>query len=99
MKRRDFLMAAAFGGVVARAAANASDNMSAEIVEYTKPVFNLHKFFDAALKITAIDLLTAHKQYFLRTRTADGGEGIVQVKNIEDYVPILANRVRPFFMG
>ncbi len=59
----------------------------------------MRKFFGAPLKITAIDLLSAHKQYFLRTRTADGGEGIVQVKNIEDYVPILANRVRPFFLG
>jgi L-alanine-DL-glutamate epimerase-like enolase superfamily enzyme len=95
MNRRDFLMAAAFGGVLAKGA----DDMSAQIVEYNRPVFNLHKFFDTPLKISAIDLLSAHKQFFLRTRTADGGEGIVQVKNIEDYVPILANRVRPFFLG
>jgi L-alanine-DL-glutamate epimerase-like enolase superfamily enzyme len=99
MNRRHFLQTAAGVGLLSVAAAQASDDMSAQIVEYTQPVFHLRKFFDSPLKITAIDLLTAHKQYFLRTRTADGGEGIVQVKNIEDYVPILANRVRPFFLG
>jgi L-alanine-DL-glutamate epimerase-like enolase superfamily enzyme len=99
MHRRHFLQAAAGAGLLGGAAASASDDMSAQIVEYRQPVFHLQKFFDAPLKITAIDLLSAHKQYFLRTRTADGGEGIVQVKNIVDYVPILANRVRPFFLG
>jgi L-alanine-DL-glutamate epimerase-like enolase superfamily enzyme len=99
MHRRHFLQAAAGAGLLGGAAARASDDMSAQIVEYRQPVFYLQKFFDAPLKITAIDLLSAHKQYFLRTRTADGGEGIVQVKNIVDYVPILANRVRPFFLG
>jgi L-alanine-DL-glutamate epimerase-like enolase superfamily enzyme len=87
-------MAAALGGTLMRAA-----DMTPEIAEYMKPCFQLGKFFDQPLIITAIDLLQVRNQYFLRTRTANGGEGLVQVKNIEDYVPILANRVRPFFMG
>jgi L-alanine-DL-glutamate epimerase-like enolase superfamily enzyme len=94
MDRRSFLMAAALGGTLMRAA-----DMTPEIAEYMKPCFQLGKFFDQPLIITAIDLLQVRNQYFLRTRTANGGEGLVQVKNIEDYVPILANRVRPFFMG
>jgi L-alanine-DL-glutamate epimerase-like enolase superfamily enzyme len=73
--------------------------MSAEIQEFQKPVFDLHKFFKSPVKIDSIDLLHANKEYFLRTRSTDGAEGMVQVKNIEDYVPILANRVRPFFLG
>jgi L-alanine-DL-glutamate epimerase-like enolase superfamily enzyme len=73
--------------------------MTAEIAAYSKPVFNLHSFFPAPVKIASIELLHAHNQYFLRTRSADGVEGIVQAKNIEEYIPILAQRVRPFFLG
>jgi L-alanine-DL-glutamate epimerase-like enolase superfamily enzyme len=73
--------------------------MSAEILEFQKPVFDLHNFFKTPVKIDSIELLHANKEYFLRTRSTDGAEGLVQVKNIEDYVPILANRVRPFFLG
>jgi L-alanine-DL-glutamate epimerase-like enolase superfamily enzyme len=76
-----------------------ADDMSNEILEYQKPVFDLHQFFQNPLKIESIELLQAHKEYFLRTRSSDGAEGVVQVKNIEDYIPILANRVRPFFLG
>lgn len=73
--------------------------MAAEISEYQKPVFNLPRFFSAPLIISSIELLQARNQFFLRTRTKDGGEGIIQAKNIEDYVPILKNRVKPFFLG
>jgi L-alanine-DL-glutamate epimerase-like enolase superfamily enzyme len=76
-----------------------ADSMESEILEYQKPVFNLHKFFPAPVKIASIELLQAHKQYFLRTRSADGAEGIVQTKDIVDYVQILAHRVMPHFLG
>jgi L-alanine-DL-glutamate epimerase-like enolase superfamily enzyme len=97
MDRRSFLAAALLGAPALRAF-GASD-MTAEIAAYSKPVFNLHSFFPAPVKIASIELLHAHSQYFLRTRSADGAEGIVQAKNIEEYIPILAQRVRPFFLG
>jgi L-alanine-DL-glutamate epimerase-like enolase superfamily enzyme len=101
MNRRNFFKVGAGGAVMASAATRASGapNMASEIREYQKPVFNLHKFFTSPVKISSIELLQAHNQFFLRTRTSDGGEGVVQAKNIEDYVPILANRVKPFFLG
>ena len=74
-------------------------DMSAEILEYKKPVFHLHSFFTTPVKIESIDLLLAHGQYFLRTRSADGAEGIIRTKDIADYVDILAHRVRPHFLG
>jgi L-alanine-DL-glutamate epimerase-like enolase superfamily enzyme len=102
MNRRTFLSAAAGGafwpGGLAAGGVGA-DDMSNQILEYQKPVFDLHKFFRNPLKIESIELLQAHKEYFLRTRSSDGAEGVIQVKNIEDYIPILANRVRPFFLG
>jgi L-alanine-DL-glutamate epimerase-like enolase superfamily enzyme len=62
-------------------------------------VFNLHRFFNAPVRIASIDLLQAHGQFFLRTRSADGAEGIVQTKDIADYIQILGRRVMPHFLG
>ena len=74
-------------------------DMDAEILDYKKQVFNLHSFFSAPVKIESIELLKAYGQYFLRTRTADGAEGLVQTKDIADYTQILAHRVIPHFLG
>lgn len=101
MTRRD-LLKASFGSALltsqARRAWGASD-METEILEYKKPVFNLHRFFNAPVRIASIDLLQAHGQFFLRTRSADGAEGIVQTKDIADYIQILGRRVMPHFLG
>ena len=69
------------------------------IPEYQKPVFNLHKHFTAPVKIAAIELLQSGKQYFVRTRSTDGVEGVVLTKDMEDFVPILHRRVIPHFLG
>src|ERR1700689_1007300 len=99
MKRRSFLQAISLGGAGLltrqKAGAQSTRDMSAEIAEYQKPVFDLHKFFAAPVKIASIELLQSGGQYFLRTRSADGAEGIVQCKDIADYVAILAHRVAP----
>jgi len=73
--------------------------MGEEILEYKKPVFDLHSFFTTPIRIASIDLLQAYGQFFLRTRSAHGTEGIVQTKDIADYVQILAHRVIPHFLG
>jgi len=73
--------------------------MASEILEYQKPVFNLHKFFNAPVKIASIELLQSRNQFFLRTRSTDGAEGIVQTKDIADYTQLLAHRVIPHFLG
>jgi len=100
MKRRNFLRATAGGALLANAVRlRGSSDMAAEILGYKKPVFNLHSFFTAPVRIASIELLQAHGQYFLRTRSADGAEGIIQTKDIADYVPILAHRVMPHFLG
>jgi L-alanine-DL-glutamate epimerase-like enolase superfamily enzyme len=96
MNRRDFSKILAGGALLAgRAAAD----IDAEIVDYKKPVFNLHKFFTAPVKIASIELLQSRNQFFLRTRSKDGVEGIVQTKDIADYVQILAHRVKPHFLN
>jgi len=89
MNRRNFLMAS-----TAAALASASDAPQED-----PTLFSLHKSLANPLKITAIDLLKSGNQYFVRTRTSDGAEGIVLTKNMEDYIAILLRRVIPHFLG
>ena len=44
-------------------------------------------------------MLQSGKQFFVRTRSTDGVEGIVLTKDMEDFVPILQRRVIPHFLG
>lgn len=101
MNRRNFLKATAASALLADQTNRAwgAPGMDSEILEYQKPVFNLHKFFNRPVKIASIELLQAHKQFFLRTRSADGVEGIILTKDIADYIPILAHRVMQHFLG
>ena len=101
MNRRDFLKASAGSALLTKGSMRSwgAPDMEAEIQEYKKPVFNLPRFFSAPVKIASIELLQAYGQFFLRTRSADGAEGIVQTKDIADYVQILAHRVMPHFLG
>ena len=99
MNRRDFLKASAGAATLATGFSLGAADMASEILEYQKPVFNLHKFFSVPVKIASIELLQAHNQFFLCTRSADGAEGIVQTKDIADYIQLLAHRVIPHFIG
>jgi len=101
MNRRDFLKASVGSALLTSQAMRAwcASDMGAEILEYKKPVFNLHRFFNAPVRIASIELLQAHGQFFLRTRSTDGAEGIIQTKDIVDYIQILAHRVMPHFLG
>jgi L-alanine-DL-glutamate epimerase-like enolase superfamily enzyme len=98
MNRRDFLTASAAATLLASTLEGADDKDSA-MPEYQKPVFNLHKFFPSPVKIASIDLLQSGKQYFVRTRSTDGVEGLILTKDMEDFVPILLRRVIPHFVG
>src|SRR5579863_4532741 len=99
MTRRDFFQVSAGAAALANGLRLSADDMASEIAEYQKPVFNLHKLFNAPVKIASIELLQAHNQYFLRTRSTDGAEGIVQTKDIVDYTQLLAHRIIPHFIG
>jgi L-alanine-DL-glutamate epimerase-like enolase superfamily enzyme len=67
--------------------------------EWLKPVFNLPAKIAAPVKIASIELLQSGKQFFLRTRSTDGIEGIVLTKDMEDFIPILHRRVIPHFLN
>lgn len=89
MNRRSFLTAAAGAALLPALRA----------AEYEQPVFNLHKTVSNPVKIASIELLQSGKQFFVRTRSTDGAEGIVLTKDMEDFVPILQRRVIPHFLN
>ena len=101
MNRRRFLHGLGASTLFASQAlrARSTSGISVEILDYKKPVFNLHKFFSTPVKIASIDLLQVKNLYFLRTRSTDGAEGLIQTKDVADYIPILAHRVRKHFLG
>ena len=100
MNRRNFLASSAGAALLAPLArtGRAADAATGRS-EYEKPVFELHKFFDAPVKIASIELLQSGSSYFVRTRSTDGAEGVILTKDMEDYVPILMHRVIPHFLG
>ena len=98
MNRRNFVKAAT---VLAASpfGVPAADDKDSAIPEFQKPVFNLPKQVSSPVKIASIELLQSGKQFFVRTRSTDGVEGIVLTKDMEDFVPILQRRVIPHFLG
>jgi L-alanine-DL-glutamate epimerase-like enolase superfamily enzyme len=95
MNRRSFLTASTSAACLLSAA----DDPPPATPDYEKPVFDLHKFFPNPVKIASIDLLQSGRTYFVRTRSTDGVEGIVQTKDMEDFIPILLRRVIPEFLN
>ena len=98
MNRRHFLAGSA-GALLASNANSAAPADDSATPDYQKPVFNLHKFFPNPVKIASIELLQSGKTYFVRTRSTDGAEGIIQTKDVEDFISILLRRVAPVFLG
>ena len=56
------------------------------------PVFDLHKKIASPVKIASIDLLQSGKQFFLRTRSTDGAEGLILTVLVVSYVLTYAIR-------
>src|SRR5689334_14239784 len=96
MQRRSFLKGAAAAPLLSAPMA-AAEKVASE--EWVKPVFDLPKKVPAPVKIASIELLRSGKQFFVRTRSTDGAEGIVLTKDMEDFIPILQRRVIPHFVN
>jgi L-alanine-DL-glutamate epimerase-like enolase superfamily enzyme len=107
MHRRHFLRASTGAGLLADPLArlsatpqtSAAPPTESAASEWEKPVFDLHKTVTTPVKIASIDLLQSGSRFFVRTRSTDGAEGVVQTKDMEDFIPILLRRVIPHFLG
>jgi L-alanine-DL-glutamate epimerase-like enolase superfamily enzyme len=97
MHRRTFLKACASGPLLASSAAGADSSSPSD--DWQKPVFGLPGKIASPVKIASIELLQSGKQFFVRTRSTDGAEGLVLTKDMEDFIPILHRRVIPHFLN
>ena len=93
MNRRTFLSAAASGGLGVTLLRGA-------IPDYEKPLFEFHRVSPAPVKVKSIEVLKNGKNYFVRSTSTNGAQGITIAKDpIEILLPILQKRVIPFFTG
>jgi L-alanine-DL-glutamate epimerase-like enolase superfamily enzyme len=96
MNRRNFVKTSAGAALLATSASAADDTA---FQDWQQPVFDLHKKIAAPVKIASIDLLQSGREFFLRTRSTDGAEGLILTKDMEDFIPILHRRVIPAFLN
>lgn len=77
----------------------APPNVMPFVRDIEQPMFNLPGRFKAPLKIASIEMLKNGSNFFVRTRTTDGAEGITGTKQVEDFIPIFQHLVAPQFVG
>src|ERR1700685_2805173 len=100
MNRRNFVKTSAGAALLAASpSASAAADTDAAFQDWQAPVFDIHKKITSPVKIASIDLLQSGKQFFLRTRSTDGAEGLILTKDMEDFIPILQRRVIPSFVN
>ncbi|MDR1678444.1 MAG: mandelate racemase/muconate lactonizing enzyme family protein [Prevotellaceae bacterium] len=67
--------------------------------DFTAPMFNLHGQISSPVIIESIELLKNGSNYFVRTRSKDGAEGLIGTKQIIDFLPIFERLIAPHFIG
>jgi L-alanine-DL-glutamate epimerase-like enolase superfamily enzyme len=72
---------------------------TADIPDYEKPLFNLPARFSDPVIIESVELLQRDGRYFVRTRAASGQWGIVNTKQLREFIPIFERLVAPIFTG
>ena len=91
MNRRNFVKTSTGAALLAASSSSASaaaGDADTAAPDWQQPVFDLHKKIPSPVKIASIDLLQSGKQFFLRTRSTDGAEGLILTKDMEDFIPI-----------
>ncbi|MGH9633054.1 MAG: mandelate racemase/muconate lactonizing enzyme family protein [Bryobacteraceae bacterium] len=102
LNRRELLkipVAACLSGL-ADALPAAEKKLGDAMQEYDKPLFNLHAVSKDPVTIKSIELLRIGNGLFVRSTSQDGTVGLSMTKStLEDFIPVLLNRIIPFFTG
>lgn len=100
--RRDWLKltgTAALAASLPRSLAAAVAQEKVFLRDYEKPMFNLPGQIKDPVMIESIEMLKRGSAYFVRTRASSGAVGLVQTKQVEDFIPIFEKLVAPLFIG
>ncbi|HWA07903.1 MAG TPA: mandelate racemase/muconate lactonizing enzyme family protein [Opitutaceae bacterium] len=77
----------------------APDNIQPYIRQNEQPMFDIPGQIKAPVKIASVEMLKVDNNFFVRTRSTDGAEGITGTKQVEDFIPMFQNLVAPHFVG
>ena len=67
--------------------------------EWERPMFNIPGQISTPVRIASVEMLKAGPNYFVRTRSTDGAEGVTGTKQVEDFIPMFEHLVAPHFVG
>ncbi|HEY4247135.1 MAG TPA: mandelate racemase/muconate lactonizing enzyme family protein [Lacunisphaera sp.] len=67
--------------------------------EFETPMFNLPGQIKSPVRIASVEMLKNGSNFFVRTRSTDGAEGITGTKQVEDFIPLFQHLVAPHFIG
>ena len=67
--------------------------------EFETPMFNLPGQITSSVRIASVEMLKNGSNFFVRTRSTDGAEGITGTKQVEDFIPLFQHLVAPHFVG
>ena len=101
LSRRDWLKltgSAAVAASLPRSLAGA-ENTARFLRDHEQPMFDLPGQIKDPVTIESIEMLKRGSTFFVRTRATNGAVGLVQTKQVEDFVPIFQNLVAPQFIG
>lgn len=79
--------------------AAAGDDGMPLVRDCEQPMFNIPGQISSPVRIASVELLRNGSNYFVRTRSTDGAEGLVATKQMEEFVPIFTKLVAPHFIN
>jgi L-alanine-DL-glutamate epimerase-like enolase superfamily enzyme len=101
ISRREWLKLSGSAALVAAfpRTLNAFEGEQPLIRDIEAPMFNIPGQIPSSVIVESVELLKNGSNYFVRTRSADGAEGITGTKQMSDFVPIFQNLIAPHFIG
>jgi len=76
-----------------------ADNDQPLIRDLESPMFNFPGQFSDPIIIESVELLRNGSNYFVRTRSVDGAEGLTGTKQMTEFIPIFQQFVARHFIG
>ena len=101
ISRREWLKLSG-GAIIASSLPRSLNAMAVEepfIRTLEEPMFNIPGQISSPVIVESVELLKNGSNYFVRTRSKEGAEGLVGTKQIAEFIPIFKKLVAPHFIG
>lgn len=101
MTRREWLRLTSGGalGITFASGLAVAEEAQRVFRDYELPLFDLPGQIDEPVRIESVELLRRGNLFFVRMRSSNGAVGLIQTKQVENYVRIFERTVAPHFVG